>query len=675
MPRDLALGNGNFLVAFDKNYQIRDLYWPHVGQENHALGHTFRMGAWTKGQIRWLDNDGWERQIKYLPETMVSDVTLKHRELMLKIKASDVVDFHEDMLLRRFDITNLDEEDKEVRIFFHQDFHIAGSELGDTAYYEPERKAVIHYKGAHWFLVNGAVLLSEDSPEPAWSPTEDTAPGYQVGVHQWACGLKEVRNLLGTWRDAEDGVLSGNAIANGPVDTTVSFSMQIPGRQTRTLYTWLAAASNFDDLAAINRSVRQRGPQTYLDRASAFWRLWLTIHLPDFESLPKEIREQYKTSLLIIRTQIDNGGAIVAANDSDIFAYINDTYSYLWPRDGALVAYALNQAGYLDLPRAFFQFCKKVLTTHGYLLHKYNPDGTLASSWHPWYREGRKELPIQEDETALVLWALWHHFHQFGDVYFIKPFYRGLICPIADFLSEYRDLDSGLPLPSYGLWEERRGILAWTAASVWGGLMAGANFAEAFGEKQRADDYRQVAKEVKQGVDNHIWQPNLDRFAKLIYQDPEGTWQVDTTIDASISGLWQFDMYAPDDPRIVSTMRSIREKLWVNTWVGGVARYENDGYHQVSDDLTKVPGNPWFISTLWVAEWLAKTARSEEELAESRQLLEWVVHNALPSGVLAEQIHPYTGEPLSVSPLTWSHAAYVTAVLAYLKAGERLGRN
>jgi GH15 family glucan-1,4-alpha-glucosidase len=106
--------------------------------------------------------------------------------------------------------------------------------------------------------------------------------------------------------------------------------------------------------------------------------------------------------------------------------------------------------------------------------------------------------------------------------------------------------------------------------------------------------------------------------------------------------------------------------------VGGIARYENDGYHQVSQDIEEVPGNPWFITTLWVAEWLARTAQSEVDLAKSRELLEWVTQHALPSGILAEQLHPYTGEPLSVSPLTWSHAAYINTVLAYLKASDRL---
>jgi len=44
----------------------------------------------------------------------------------------------------------------------------------------------------------------------------------------------------------------------------------------------------------------------------------------------------------------------------------------------------------------------------------------------------------------------------------------------------------------------------------------------------------------------------------------------------------------------------------------------------------------------------------------------------LPSGVMAEQLHPYTGEPLSVSPLTWSHAAYVRVVREYLDRTAQL---
>ena len=40
--------------------------------------------------------------------------------------------------------------------------------------------------------------------------------------------------------------------------------------------------------------------------------------------------------------------------------------------------------------------------------------------------------------------------------------------------------------------------------------------------------------------------------------------------------------------------------------------------------------------------------------------------------MLAEQYHPYTGEMISVSPLTWSHAVVVTTVMEYLAKHARL---
>jgi len=89
MPRDLPLGNGSLLIAFDRDYQIRDLYWPHVGQENHALGHPFRMGVWVGGQFRWLDDGKWQRSLKYQPETLVTQVKLYHPELNVSINVEN----------------------------------------------------------------------------------------------------------------------------------------------------------------------------------------------------------------------------------------------------------------------------------------------------------------------------------------------------------------------------------------------------------------------------------------------------------------------------------------------------------------------------------------------------------------------------------------------------------
>jgi len=58
--------------------------------------------------------------------------------------------------------------------------------------------------------------------------------------------------------------------------------------------------------------------------------------------------------------------------------------------------------------------------------------------------------------------------------------------------------------------------------------------------------------------------------------------------------------------------------------------------------------------------------RTKDELEKALRYLEWTHARARPSGVLAEQFDPYTGSPISVSPLTWSHATVMTTVVQYL---------
>ena len=65
MPRDLPLGNGDFLVTFDSTYTLRDIYYPHVGLENHTVGDACRFGIWADGAFSWISDDGWERHIDY----------------------------------------------------------------------------------------------------------------------------------------------------------------------------------------------------------------------------------------------------------------------------------------------------------------------------------------------------------------------------------------------------------------------------------------------------------------------------------------------------------------------------------------------------------------------------------------------------------------------------------
>ena len=76
----------------------------------------------------------------------------------------------------------------------------------------------------------------------------------------------------------------------------------------------------------------------------------------------------------------------------------------------------------------------------------------------------------------------------------------------ADFMVRYRDPRTGLPLPSYDLWEERWGVHAFTVATVYAGLKAAHNFAVCFGDRAKADVYIKAAEEVKAGAEQHLYQ-------------------------------------------------------------------------------------------------------------------------------------------------------------------------
>jgi len=103
----------------------------------------------------------------------------------------------------------------------------------------------------------------------------------------------------------------------------------------------------------------------------------------------------------------------------------------------------------------------------------------------------------------------------------------------------------------------------------------------------------------------------------------------------------------------------VYEKLCCKTEVGGIAPYENDYYHHVSN---KVPGNPWFVTTLCLAQLYIENTNSNAQLKHASDIIDWVASHALPGAVLPEQVIPFTYQPLSVSPLTWSLAEFIIAV-------------
>jgi GH15 family glucan-1,4-alpha-glucosidase len=256
----------------------------------------------------------------------------------------------------------------------------------------------------------------------------------------------------------------------------------------------------------------------------------------------------------------------------------------------------------LTSPATSSDSARTSLTEDGCLLHKYDPDGSLGSSWHPWLADNQPVLPIQEDETAIILWALWQHFLRYHDVDFIRPLFRPFIVRAADFLEGYRAEDTGLPRPSWDLWEERWGVHTYTVAAVFGALTAAANFARAFGERALAAKYLKAACDLQRVAQDVLYSGAQRRFARAF--DP-GTKTLDLTIDASLEGIVAFEFFPVDHPMVTSTMEQVAQRLAVRTAVGGIARYEHDPFRRVTDDFERAPGNPWIPCTLWLAQYTA----------------------------------------------------------------------
>lgn len=652
MPKALSLGNGNILVCTDKRAQVRDFYFPYVGLENHVGGHyTHRVGVFADYQLNWFDHSNWDIQIRSAAESMIGETTAKNSALGVTLHFSDAVYNEKNIFLREVKVTNDSDRARTIKLFFGHEFEIYESHRGDTSYFDPINHVVIHYNGKRVFLINGS------SPKGSFD--------------DFTTGIFKIEGKEGSFMDAEDGLLQKNLIEHGPSDSVLGFYLDLDPRESKTVYYWMVAAESIKDALSLNTYTIGKKPEHLLRTTRDYWHAWVNKYNFNFYGLTQDEIALFKTSLLTIRSHTDNRGAILASADSDMLQNGRDTYSYMWPRDGAFSAMALDMAGNFNIAERFFEFCNHVITDDGYLMHKYRSDESLGSSWHPWMRNGKIELPIQEDETALVVIALWHHYEQSRDLEFIEEVYNTTVKRAADFMVGYRDPKTLMPRASYDLWEEKFGIHTFTAASVYGALMCAAKFAKLLGKEKSEHIYTTAAFEIRQSILNYLYDENSGIFVKMVNVEEDGTLVYDRTLDmSSIYGIFAFGVLDVDDPRLARAVKQVEDRILVKTGVGGVARYEGDVYFR---DTTGVPGNPWIITTMWLAQYYIARAKNEADFAPVHQWIAWAVKHVGPSGVFSEQLHPYSGAQLSATPLTWSHSEYIMTIIKYLDRLEELG--
>jgi len=641
MARPLVLSNGELHVGINKYGLVHDFYFPYVGLENHAAGKSLRhrVGVWVDGQISWLDDVGaWEFTFSYPHEALIGHTVAKNNKLGILLEMDDTVDAQMSAFMRNIQVVNMQDHARDIRLFMHQAFDIGDARSNtDTAQYLPDNEGILHYRGRRAFIVSG---MSGGKP-----------------FDQYTVGLFGIEGREGTYRDADDGELSFCNVEHGRVDSTFRFKLAIEAHGSARVHYWIAAGTSSREALYIDNQVRTDGVLNRLHSTADWWRTWLKPAKHVAEKLVPEYRESFIRNTMIIKSQIDKRGAVMASTDTTVLNYSRDAYAYCWPRDGAYVLWPLIRMGYQDEAHRFFEFCRRGIHPDGYLMHKYRADGALGSSWHPYIHEGGEVAPpIQEDETALVLFVFAQYYQMHQDARLLNEFYHVMVVPMANFMINYVDKMTGLPKPSYDLWEEIFITSTYTTSLVYAALHAAADLAEAAHDPDSAVKWRSTADDIATSAHKHLYNADKKSFYKGITVK-DGQIIPNTTIDvSSIFGAFMYGLFPVTSDELSGAVATLEHTFGIDQGKIGLPRYENDQYYKVTSDGRS---NLWFVTSLWLAQYYIET----DKLDKAKSIIAWVRDSAMSTGIMAEQISPVDGSYISVAPLTWSHAEYIATLL------------
>jgi GH15 family glucan-1,4-alpha-glucosidase len=637
--RPVVLSNGQLFVGLDEKGLVHDFYYPYVGLDNltNARSSQHKIGVWVDGVFRWTNDDSWQVSVDFDENVMISDIRMHSDELAITLQFYDFVDTEYNALVRCIKITNEAENRRDIRLFMHQVFQISRAGRADTAMYVPDDNYVLDYKGRCCLLIAGKVMNDGE-------------------FDQYSVGNYAMEGKAGTFMDAEDGELSGNAVEHGGVDSVIRFRREVEPHDSFRVDYWVVAADSQSDAQQVHAHLKYFPLENRLKAVREHWQKWLKPDEMTLENLSDAQRNEVKKSLLIIKAHCDERGSILASGDSSIFNYGRDYYCYCWPRDAAFAVWPLIRLGKFEEAKKFFDFARDTRHRDGYLMHKYQPDRAIGSTWHPLLHGRSKELAIQEDETASVIFMIGEYFRASKDQAYIENIFDSFINPCANFLSNFVDGATGLPHASYDLWEQKFLTSTYTVCTIIAALETAAQLADML-ERSQADavHWRHASATMHSNL-NAFYHPD-GYFRKGFLLQADGSLQFDDTLDISnLYGPYMFAKLSLDDTRLVSTAKHVEERLYNTSPIGGVIRFEHDDYFLAKKQYK---GNPWVVCTLWLAQYLHSTNQPEK----AQELVAWALARAHQSGALSEQFDPETGFALGVTPLVWSHSEMINTLL------------
>ncbi len=285
---------------------------------------------------------------------------------------------------------------------------------------------------------------------------------------------------------------------------------------------------------------------------------------------------------------------------------------------GIFITNALDILGMEKETEKFYKtFCKMTQSKSGMWEQRFYTDGNLAPCWG-----------YQIDETASVIYGVYNHYEHTKNLKFLKDTLK--MCENAvKYLKKYiQNVLDGKEeeYKSYDLWEENEGIHTYSLSAIFSSFEKMIEIYQKVKSEFEGNRLRLEKIEKEETILRKYLIQIKDYILKNLYDNNKKSFirSSDGKMDISLIGLvTPFKLFSPKEKKMLNTIEKI--ELTLRTYTGGYLRYEGDNY---------VGGNPWIISSLWMAEYYLSLGNKKK----ARECFEFVVKTATEHGFLAEQV-------------------------------------
>src|SRR5690606_23657315 len=266
---DGVVGNGRMLAALGGNGRIYRLWWPRIDFPQHVREMVAGIHCpETAEGVLWLHSgDEWSHQQRYDGDTPVLITEAFHKRIKLRVVGEDFAVPGEDVLVRRYRITNGSDRTVPLRFLYVSSMEIAESPKYNTVAFDEGADALLHFRHRFAFALGG------DRP----------CCGYQAG--------KAVE-------DAADGFLQGNRIAMEPEGALAWDLGRLAPGDTEELTLYLAAGEGRDAALSALERAKGSGFRVLREQTVAHWREYLESARPVFTG-DEVVDRLYRRSLVV----------------------------------------------------------------------------------------------------------------------------------------------------------------------------------------------------------------------------------------------------------------------------------------------------------------------------------------------------------------------------------------